>query len=735
MTNARTADQVRERVLSIVRDLASETGGERARRSVCDTASLERDIGLGSLERVELLLRLEQAFGRALDENFLALDTPAALTQAIVDAKITAPQESPTARTPQPSVALSLPTQAETLCDVLEHWARSAPERTHVFLRTEDGLEIPLSYAKLFRDAEAMAGALEEWGVGYEDTVALMLPTGQDFLRAFFGVLMTGAIPVPIYPPPRLDQIDTYIVRQANILKDAATRLLITAREIQPVACALQAHVPTLKDVTTAAELSHLGAPWRKQSHSSSDTALIQYTSGSTGAPKGVALTHANLLANIRAIGQAVAMSPSDVGVSWLPLYHDMGLIGSWLACLYHGCPLVLFSPLAFLARPERWLRAIHEHRATLSAAPNFAYELCARKIADERLAGLDLSSWRAALNGAEAVHAQTLERFSERFRTCGFRAAAFLPVYGLAENSVALCFPKTDRAWRVDRIARAAFEKDRRAVPAAEDEPHPLDFVSVGTPLPGHTVRIVDDAGADLPERRVGRLLFRGPSTMRGYWRQPDTSAQAMSSDGFVDSGDLAYRADGEVFIAGRRKDLIIKAGRNLMPQEIEEAAGSVAGLRKGCLAAFGVPHEASGTERLVLVAETRIKDRAERERMIAQAIEAVAARVGLPPDEVVLTSPGTVPKTSSGKVRRAEARERYLQDRLTPAARPLLRLRIQLALAALQAGFADGARASLRGMYTLWATAVSFALLVLLWPLMLLIPRGRAALVLTRQ
>jgi acyl-CoA synthetase (AMP-forming)/AMP-acid ligase II/acyl carrier protein len=412
-----------------VRALAAETGGERARGAASLRASFERDLGLGSLERVELLTRLESALGRRLEDRHLAIDSAAEMAQALTG---TASASTLPAARPEPIGAARLPApSARTLHESLFLRAKAEPGRPAVFLRESDGDERTVTYGGLWREAAAVAGGLRAEGVERGDTVALMLPTGNDFLRAFQGVLIAGAIPVPIYPPARLDQLDEYAGRQSAILADASVRVLVTVSKAKPIATVLRARVPSLRRVATADELAERGQPWSSADGGGTDPAFIQYTSGSTGQPKGVLLTHDNLLANIRAIAFGLRVTPMDVGVSWLPLYHDMGLIGSWLFCLHQGLPLTLQSPLSFLARPERWLWAIHERRATLSAAPNFAYELCVRKIADSAVEGLDLSSWRCALNGAEPVNPETVDRFVARFSPYGFRREAMMPVYG----------------------------------------------------------------------------------------------------------------------------------------------------------------------------------------------------------------------------------------------------------------------------------------------------------------
>ena len=731
--SARDEQTIEERVLEVVRGMASELGAGRALRALTPGSSLERDAGLGSLERVELLLRLEAAFGRSLDEAALQADTVEELARAVRRAGGRAAVGA-TSAPPALPAASPLRSPAATVHGTLWQRAQSTPDRPHVYMREDDGAEATLTYGGLLGDAAAVAGGLRERGVARGDTVALMLPTGADFLRSFQGILIAGAVPVPIYPPVRLDRLEEYAARQSAILADAGVRLLVTVARAAAVARVLQASVPSLGAVVTASDLMAAGASWAAPEGAGTDPAFIQYTSGSTGHPKGVLLTHDNLLANIRAITTALEARPDDVGASWLPLYHDMGLIGSWLFCLHAGLPIAIQSPLAFLSRPERWLWAIHSRRATLSAAPNFAYELCVRKVPDSALQGLDLSSWRCALNGAEPVNPDTLERFARRFAPYGFRREALMPVYGLAENSVALCFPPVGRGPVVRHVSRDAFEREGRALPAAAEDPGVLRFVSVGLPVAGHEVRIVDESGSERPDGTVGRLVFRGPSMSSGYYRQPEATAAAMLPGGWMDSGDLAFRAEGEIHIAGRRKDLIIKAGRNLVPQEIEELAASVDGVRKGCVAAFGVDRPELGTESLVVVAETRAVDAAERERIEAAVVDRVAAALGIPPDVVCLVPPGAVPKTSSGKIRRASARELYESGSLARAPRLSARRKLALAAAAARTAAAAGLGWARRAGYAAWLAAAALVLVPLFWVAAAILPGRRAAFALAR-
>lgn len=722
-----TTEACLERVLQVVRDLALELGGPRALRAVSPTASLERDLGMGSLDRVELLLRLESAFDRELGDRFLLLDSAEEIARALrLNAEARPPHLVERAAPLRAAAAIAL--EVSTIHEALRWRAMAEPHRTHVFLRGDEGGDEDVTYGQLWESAAAIAGGLRERGVRKGETVALMFPTGMDFLRCFQGILIAQAIPVPLYPPVRLDRLEEYLLRQSGILANAGARVLITIEQALPVASVLRRAVPSLTELTTADALARLGTPATTAEGAATDAALIQYTSGSTGSPKGVLLTHANLLANIRASSAGVALRPTDVGVSWLPLYHDMGLIGTWLCALVQGVPIALQSPLSFLARPERWLWTIHQRRGTLSAAPNFAYELCARRIPDAAIEGLDLSSWRCALNGSEPVSPDTLERFARRFERYGFRREALMPVYGLAECAVALSFPPPGRGPLVDRVARAPFEREGHAVPAEAHDRSALRFVSVGTALPEHELRIVNDAGDVVPERTVGKLIFRGPSVMSGYYRNPEVTRSVTLPGGWIDSGDLAYRAAGETFITGRIKDLIIAGGRNLVPQEIEEIAGSVEGVRKGCVAAFGVADEALGTERLVVVAETRLADRDARAQLEKAIVASVSEGIGLPPEHVVIADPGSVLKTSSGKIRRGATKELYISGRLGRRRGAPLGRRLMLAAAAAKLAIGSALERAGYVLYFVWVLLALTVLGLVSWALALVLPGRRS-------
>jgi acyl carrier protein len=655
-------------LLDLVGTLTAELHAQ-APPAVTLDSRLEQDLGLDSLSRMELLLRIERAFGVALPEQTLvSAETPRDLLlfirRAAAPAAIVSRELRPLAQGPSAN-----PAQARTLTEVLDWHVSIHPNKLHIYLYGEQDTAEEITYAALREGAHNVAAGLAARGVEAGQTVAIMLPTGKDYLFSFFGILIAGGIPVPIYPPARWSQIEDHLQRHAGILDNSQARLLITVPEAQPLFVLLRAHTGTLRNIATPAELAACAAVESHVSRSPSDLAFIQYTSGSTGNPKGVSLTHANLLANIRAMGTALQVQSHDVFVSWLPLYHDMGLIGAWLSSLYYGLPLALMSPLAFLARPSRWLWAIHRHRGTLSAAPNFAYDVCARKLRDADLRNLDLSSLRVAFNGSEPISADTLDAFTARFASYGLRREALTPVYGLAECSVGLTFPLPGRGPLIDLIEREPFVSSGAAMPAASGDPQAMRMVSCGRPIPGHQVRIVDATGREVGDRVEGRLEFKGPSATSGYFRNSEQTRKLFRGD-WLDSGDFAYVADGEVYITGRVKDMIIRGGRHIFPYDLEQAVGNIAGIRKGCVAVFGSPDPVSGTERLIVLAETREAAGEAHERLTREINAAAIAVAGVTADDIVLAPAHTVLKTSSGKIRRAASREYY--ERRGPRMRP---------------------------------------------------------------
>lgn len=738
-------------VFATTRELLAELGNPRARDAVRGSAKLDRDLGLGSLERVELLVRLGRLFGTSLPDHVVAeADTLDEIVAALKEVRASELAPEQTALSPRgeqiPPIApkaSAAPSWAQTWQEVLRYRAQETPSQPHLILCEGDSEAPPISFEQLYRGAEEVATRLAARGVAPGHAVALMLPTSREFFFTFAGVLLAGGVPVPIYPPVRADRIAEYAQRHAAILHNADVRVLVTFREAERVAKLLRPRVPSLQHILTAAELlsekdtpSAL-APRLPSTADSADLALLQYTSGSTGNPKGVQLTHANLLANVRGIGEALDIGPDDVGVSWLPLYHDMGLIGAWLMPLYFGLTVYVMSPLSFLAHPGRWLRTIHNHRATLTGAPNFAYELAVRKIAESELDGLDLSCLRASLNGAEPVSPSTLERFVGKFAAHGFRREALMPVYGLAESSLAVTIPPLERGPRVDHVDRELFERNGRAMPIdAGDfdgsDTSVLSFVSAGRALPRHEVIIVDTNGKEEEERIEGALWFRGPSATSGYFRNEEASATlfpAGRAAGWLNSGDRAYQADGEFFITGREKDIILKAGRNLYPHEVEEIAGRVEGVRKGCVVAFGAADAAAGTERLVVVAETQEKELAGRQRIARNILDQVTSAIGLPPDAVEMLPPRAIPKTSSGKLRRDQTRRLYLAGKLGAAPPPAWRQAAALMVASAARSLRSAPLRTAHVLYGIYALALFGLWIVPTWIAVYLSPSRRIA------
>ncbi len=675
-------------------------------------SSLDTDLGLDSLARVELVLRLEKEFAVALPEHALATsETPRDLLRFVLagsaqgercaDANVASLAQGDGVRPPL---------HVRSLTEALAYHVERQPDRLSVHLY-EDGAEYPLTYRLVWDGAMRCAAGLAAQGLLPGERVAIMLATGRDYLFTFYGALLAGGVPVPLYPPARLAAIEDHMTRHVGILANAGASLLVTLPEAKPLAYLLRARVATLRSVLIPADLDWPGAGFAPLHGRPGDLAFLQYTSGSTGDPKGVILTHANLLANVKASGIALRQRDSDVFVSWLPLYHDMGLIGGVFATMFFGFPTVLMSPLAFLARPSDWMRAIHRHRGTISGGPNFAFELCLRRIADVDMEGLDLSSWRYAFNGAEPIGAETMTAFAGRFARWGLPRCALAPVYGLAECTVGLAASVPGEPLRVDRLDREAFARSGEAVPAAQDAPSPLCVVACGQVFVGHDVRVVDAAGLELADRHEGRLQFRGPSATPGYFRNAEATRHLIDG-GWVNTGDRAYLADGTLFITGRDKDIIIRAGRNISPYELETAIGNLSEIRRGCVAVFAVPDRAAGTERVVVLAELRVREGIDREALRHSINQLAAKLIGAPVEEIVLALPGTVPKTSSGKIRRAAARELYQRGPASMARQPvwwqLARLSIAAAVPQLRR-----ARSALSGVLFALRSALVFAVL----------------------
>ncbi len=719
--SASSEEMVVESVLVVVREVVEEIRpGAGAALGV--RARLSDDLGLDSLSRMELLRRIEERLQLALPErSVLEARDVSALVEVVLQKQrggaesVSIEDRAAQIARPIPESKprwVGFPSEVTTLTDALRFHVETQPHAVHVTFPFEEGTP-QLTYAGFFAVAESAASFLLSVGVREGERVGIMLPTGVDFLSTYFGALLIRAVPVPIYPPSSLERLEEHLSRQIQILKNAGVTALVLPPEGLPFSSLLRAAVPSLRAVVTPQLLKRQNHPSPFSKADSSELALLQYTSGSTGQPKGVMLSHANLIANVRAMTEVLSLNERDVCVSWLPLYHDMGLIGAWLGSLVTGVPLVLMSPLSFISHPIRWLESISRYRGTISAGPNFAFQLAVDRIREEQLSGIDLSSWRIAFNGAEPVSANTIEQFSSRFAACGFQEHVMRPVYGLAESSLGVLFPREAKPPRIVVSSRAALQEfgSLKEVPVGHDT---MRLVSCGEALPGHEVRIIDERGREAEEGHIGELQFAGASVTEGYFENAEATKQLLDGK-WRNSGDFAARLGADIFVVGRRKDLIIRAGRNLVPQDVEDEAGQVEGVRRGCVVAFGFASE-SGQENFVIVAETKLRDPAERSELQQGIITRVCGVFDIAPDQVVLVPPRSIPKTSSGKLRRSDCKERFRRGTLGKQAsgrQQLLLLRARAFLAS-SLRFTCGLPAMTMGiLYGAWCW-VCFLLLI---------------------
>jgi acyl-CoA synthetase (AMP-forming)/AMP-acid ligase II len=559
-----------------------------------------------------------------------------------------------------------------TLVELLRQRTAAAPDAlAYDFLEDGEERSMPFTRAELDRRARHVAAVLQGAGATGGTAVLLFQP-GADYVTAFWGCLYAGVIAVPAYPP----QDNRHAQRIQRILQDAGARFILTSEGLRdPIAAQLQGFpIEVLAPLGDPADRS---GEWREPRIGASSLAFLQYTSGSTGSPRGVMLSHANLLYNSELIRQAFGVTPEDRMVSWLPPYHDMGLIGGILQPVYAGCSTVMMTPVHFLQRPLRWLRAISRHRGTISGGPNFAYDLCLRKVTPEQRAELDLSSWKVALNGAEPVQARTLRQFAEAFGPAGFRESAFYPCYGLAEATLMVSGGERETSPVARAFDPAALEAGQAQATTAADG-HLL--IGCGRTRLAQEIRIVDPQSCvSRRDGEIGEIWVSGPSIATGYWRRKEESMAtfagrvAESGEGtYLRTGDLGFLHEGELFVTGRIKDLIIIRGRNHYPQDIEEvAAASHPALRPGGGAAFAVP--VNGDEALVIVHEVqRTAVRSVDPEAVGRAVRiAIAEQLGLQVHDVVLLRPAGLPKTSSGKVQRRACRQQYLEGSL-PALEP---------------------------------------------------------------
>jgi fatty-acyl-CoA synthase len=524
----------------------------------------------------------------------------------------------------------------------------------------DDGKEVWHSYAELTRLVRARAAGLEALGLVKGDAVAFAIPDPRQFVISFLGCLFAGIVPVPLYPPVALGKLDAYFKHTGAILRKSEARLLLTTKQVKTLIWPITEEAPRVRDVLAVESLED-GSPERAPADvQSTDCAFLQFTSGSTSSPKGVVVPHGALSAcAISMMANGLHAGPTDTFLSWLPMFHDMGLVGFVVLPLFSRSAAVYLPTFSFIKRPAIWLDRIHRHRATISFAPNFAYALAAKRATDAQIAGWDLSSWRIAGCGAEPISPATVRAFEERFAPARFSREAFQPAYGLAEATLAVSFKPVGTRWRTEIVDAEIFRSEGRAVAAVAGS-EPLELVSCGAPLPDQRVRILDEDGRPLQDRLVGEIECTGPNVAAGYFGDAEATA-AVFRDGALATGDLGFLAEGELFVTGRKKDVVIVHGRNYEPQSIEWVVERVDGVRPGNVVAFSRP--AAATEELVLVCETRAEPSEELRRAI---VSRVNEELSLAVADVVLLPAGTLPKTSSGKLQRRKTREQYVDGTL---------------------------------------------------------------------
>lgn len=533
-----------------------------------------------------------------------------------------------------------------TLTACLDNRARMAPESPALVCL--DPHDTSLITNAGFRDAaQALAGRLAATGIGPGDVVLLALETSIDCVAAFFACLHLSAVPCVVDTPSSKAGMPTFIEKISQKAWHVNARLILTRDNHAEVLRLAQLPVCTLEELPDAAPVSRMPDP--------EDAAFLQFTSGTTGRAKAILVSHSNLMTNVTALASAGEWTGHDVMVSWLPLYHDMGLVASLLAGFVAGMPVVLMPSTMFTLNPARWMWAIHTFGGTISFAPNFAYQFVAGRVPAHRTEGLDLSSWRQAFNAAEFVHQVTVEAFAERFAAHGFSRNAFVPAYGMAECTVATAIRRPGDPLRFDTVSRQQLAKNGRAKPMEPGTWDSMTVACVGQAIDGHRILIVDENGQPVADRTQGEVVIMGPSVLGGYFQE--TTANRAFRHNRLYTGDLGYMDGEHLFITGRIKDLIIRAGANLSPYDIERVASQVEGVRAGATAAVGIRDEAQGTELLVVFFESTLADSSP----VAQAIkQSLVQKMGIVPDHVLPLPPHSIEKTTSGKIRRPELAQR---------------------------------------------------------------------------
>ncbi len=547
-----------------------------------------------------------------------------------------------------------------TVAQALGEIPQLYPDNDFTFMDLK-GQEVVFKYTQLDTATLQRAAALQAYGLKQGDRVGLIVIEPMDFVLTFLACIRIGVVPVPLYPPMSFGSLDAYAERTRKVLTSAEASLLIASARLKNVLWGLVDKVPSLHKLVPVETFREATGTPSLPSINPEDLAFLQYTSGSTADPKGVMVTHGSLIANSRGIiNDAVQITPEDRGVSWLPLYHDMGLIGFVVAPVCHALSITYIPTLRFIKRPNVWMDTIHRHRGNITFAPNFAFALATRKAKPSDLAKWDLSCLTRVGCGAEPIQPDTMRAFTKLFHeNCGMPDWAVSPAYGMAEATLAISIKRFRRPLKTVKVDADVFRAEGRAIAPLEGRTI-IEHVACGEVFPGHTITAMDDNGNQLPEGLEGELCLQGPSVTPGYFNNPEATARAYR-DGWLHTGDLGFVLDKQIYVTGRIKDLIIVNGRNVHPQAVEWSAAEVEGVRKGNVIAFSVP--SSTGERLVVVLESRLDDRAS---LIEPVRQHVQRELSLRIEEVITLPPGSLPKTSSGKLQRRKARQQYLSGEL---------------------------------------------------------------------
>ncbi|MFT4622876.1 MAG: fatty-acyl-CoA synthase [Myxococcota bacterium] len=548
----------------------------------------------------------------------------------------------------------------DTVAQALGEVTQLYPDNKFTFMDLK-GEETPFKYTEFDVATLQRAAALQAYGLRKGDRVGLIVIDPMDFVLTFLACIRIGVVPVPLYPPMSFGSLDAYFERTRKVLASSEASLLIASARLKNVLWGLVDKVPSLHKLVPVESFREATGMPALPKITGDDLAFLQYTSGSTADPKGVMVTHGSLVANCRGIiNDAVQMGPDTRGVSWLPLYHDMGLIGFVIAPVCHGLSITYIPTLRFIKRPNVWMDAVHRHRANITFAPNFAFALAARKARPQDLEKWDLSCLDRLGCGAEPIQPETMRQFTELFgKHCNLPEHAISPAYGMAESTLAISIKRFGRTMNTVAIDTDVFRNDGKVVAPIDDRPT-TEFVACGEAFPGHEVAALDEQGNELPEGTEGELCLKGPSVTPGYFNNPEATAEAWK-DGWLHTGDLGFLLDKQVYVTGRIKDLVIVNGRNVHPQAIEWSAAEVDGVRKGNVVAFSVP--SSTGEQLVVVLESRADDPSS---LVAPVRSHIQRELSLRAEDVIVLPPGSLPKTSSGKLQRRKARQQYLNGEL---------------------------------------------------------------------